>query len=362
MSRFRFTALTLLLAFDPGAIAGAQSKFLTAEDIAEWPSPPTEHRIPYGNDPLQFGELRLPEGPGPHPVAVVVHGGCWLARWDIQHIGRLAQALTDAGLATWTLEYRRIGNPGGGWPGTFQDIAHGADHLLTLAKDHALDLNRVLAVGHSAGGQFVLWLAARHRIPEGSPLHSKDALRLRGALALAAAPDLALAHRKGVCDNVIDKLMGGSPEEVPDRYRQGSPIEMIPLGVPQILVNGAHDLPRRLAAVEGYAQAARDAGDSVQVITAEDSAHFEVIAPDSSTWPMVRDAALSLVGLVRASTEKASVAPGKDLISPMNSPVSGNNGSRPSSNPVWSAPPDGQNDLASGPLEHAQVTHPTEPA
>ena len=103
-------------------------------------------RLRYGSDPLQFGELRLPPGAGPHAVAIVIHGGFWRAAYDLEHITTVCEALTRAGVATWNLEYRRIGNPGGGWPGTLLDVAQGADHLRNLAGENRLDLARVAAV------------------------------------------------------------------------------------------------------------------------------------------------------------------------------------------------------------------------
>jgi acetyl esterase/lipase len=141
--------------------------------IFSTPPPPATERIPYGPDPLQFGDLRLPEGPGPHPVVVVVHGGFWRARWDLEHIGHACAALTrEAGVATWCIEYRRIGNEGGGWPGTFLDVGAATDFLREIAKTHSLDLDRVVTIGHSAGGHLAVWLAARQHIPKDDSLHT----------------------------------------------------------------------------------------------------------------------------------------------------------------------------------------------
>jgi acetyl esterase/lipase len=253
-------------------------------------------RFRYGAEPFQFGELRLPEGPGPHPVAIVIHGGCWLARYDLAHIGALSEALTDEGIATWTLEYRRVGDPGGGWPGTFEDIARGADHLRVLALEHPLDLERVIAVGHSAGGHLALWLAARERLPEHSPFRPFDEVAVQGVLGLAAAADPAFLHEREVCGHVIDRLMGGSPAEVPDRYRQGSPAELVPLGLPQVLINGGRD-PFWSSVAMRYFDAAEASGDLVRVTVAPESGHFEMLDPASTTWPTVRDAALELLEL-----------------------------------------------------------------
>lgn len=152
---------------------------LTFEDIQKLPTPPADHRIAYGTDPLQFGDLRLPHGKGPYPVVVVIHGGCWYSEYDLKHVASFSAALTRLGVATWSLEYRRIGNSGGGWPGTFQDVAHGTDYLRVLARTYSLDLKRVIVAGHSAGGASALWLAARGNFPKDSPLYKSDPLPLR---------------------------------------------------------------------------------------------------------------------------------------------------------------------------------------
>ena len=271
------------------------AQYITTGDVAGWESPHADARINYGTDPLQFVELRLPKSPGSYPIAIIIHGGCWLAQYDVKHIGRFASAVTELGIATWSLEYRRVGDAGGGWPGTFQDIARGADHLSVVANKYSLDLNRVIVIGHSSGGHLALWLAARRQLPQESSLFSANPISIQGVLALAPATDLQHRHRVGVCDGVVDKLMGGSPEAVPDHYRQGSPSEMLPLGVKQVILIGDHDTQSRIAASNMYFERAKQAGDSIKIIRAEESAHFEVIAPHSSTWKLVRDAALSLL-------------------------------------------------------------------
>jgi acetyl esterase/lipase len=265
------------------------------DDVPALANAPAGEKHAYGDDPLQFGELTLPDGDGPHPVVVFIHGGCWLAEYDLPHTHSLARALADEGFAVWNLEYRRVGDEGGGWPGTFEDIANGADQLRKLAKEHPLDLTRVVAMGHSAGGHLALWLAARPKLPEGSELHSADPLKLVGVVALTPAPELDDLHERKVCGHVIDKLMGGGPEQVPDRYRQGNPSQLAPLGVPQKLIVGKYDESWAWAG-ELYAKTAREARDEqVEVIVAPESGHFEVINPKSSTWPLVVDAVKALL-------------------------------------------------------------------
>ncbi len=224
-----------------GAVAAEQRGPL---ELATAPVPPGARRIAYGSGPLQFGELRVPSTPGPHPVAIVVHGGCWLAKLGnldaravaLDNMRPLAAALTEAGVATWNIEYRRLGDEGGGWPGTFLDVGRGADFLRTLARDERLDLGRVVSIGHSAGAHLAMWLAARSKLPATSDLYAPDPVRLTGVVSLDGPADLkaTLPLERPVCGApVVTNLIGGSPEALPERYRDASPIERLPLGVPQ---------------------------------------------------------------------------------------------------------------------------------
>src|SRR5215475_9605461 len=147
----------------------------SSRDILTRAATPADDRISYGPNEFQFGELRLPKGAkgnGPYPVAIVIHGGCWMAEYGLSYMGHLSAGLTEAGVATWSVEYRRVGNSGGGWPGTFEDVSRAADHLRKISKQYNLDIDRVIAVGHSAGGHLALWLAARKSLPKGSPVYS----------------------------------------------------------------------------------------------------------------------------------------------------------------------------------------------
>lgn len=273
-------------------------KLMTSADLAGFENPPPDARIHYGDDPLQFGDLRLPEGDGPHPVAVFIHGGCWKAEYDIRHSSKLAAAIAESGVATWSLEYRRVGNDGGGWPGTFTDIGGGADHLRSIAENHSLDLERVIAMGHSAGGHLALWLAARSRIPAEVDIGKAEPIALKGVLAMAPAADLAYLYGTKVCDHVVDGLMGGSPEDVPERYRWADPVQLGPDGVPQVLLFGKYDDDWNPAG-ERYLEAAMIRGDNVRTILADESGHFEMIDPDTTTWPIVADAVHDMAGTGR---------------------------------------------------------------
>jgi acetyl esterase/lipase len=260
---------------------------LTFDSLAAIAAPPPEHRVAYGPEPLQFGHLRLPRGPGPHPVVLFVHGGCYLSQYNISHAAPLEQAFADSGYAVWSIEYRRVGDEGGGWPNTFLDVGRAADYLRTLATQYPLDLGRVVAAGHSAGANFALWLATRQRLRRDSPLWVERPLRIDAVLGLAPAPVLASLHAQGVCNRVIDKLMGGPPDGVPERYGDVSPAQLIPIGVPQLLVVGTLDRGWGPAGREYYALA-RSAQDSmVGMVEAPDAGHFDVVAPTTSTWAIV---------------------------------------------------------------------------
>jgi acetyl esterase/lipase len=287
------------------AVAGATglavalaAQGLRPADVNALPSKPADAIVSYGPDPLQFGELRLPKGSGPFPVAVVIHGGCWVSTFaTLQNTAALSDALRDAGVATWNVEYRRLDNPGGGWPGTFTDVGAAADRVRELAAKYPLDLGRVISVGHSAGGHLALWLAARPRLPASSPLYQASPLRLRAAVSLGGPGDLRGfgKYAQNICGApVIDQLMGGSPEAVSQRYKEGSPIELLPFGVRQLLIVGESDGVMPAQARDDYVAAARKSGDTADVAVVLGS-HFEVIAPTSAAWPTVRDRILALV-------------------------------------------------------------------
>jgi acetyl esterase/lipase len=268
--------IVFIIAMSLVALAGLARTFSqSSRGILVRPVPPADHRIAYGKDPHQFGELRLPNSPGPHPVAVIIHGGCWMAEYGLSYMGHLSASLTKVGVATWNIEYRRIGNEGGGWPGTFQDVAQGTLYLRDLAKTYPLDLNRVVVLGHSAGGHLALWLAAQKQ------------LQLRGVLPMAAITDL---RRKGTaCDGSVERLLGGAPND------PASPIELLPIRLRQTLIQGETDkiVPPEMAKV--YADRAKQQGDDIKLVVIEKAGHFELVDPESFAWPRVRDEVLEML-------------------------------------------------------------------
>ncbi|MDB5972358.1 MAG: Acetyl esterase/lipase [Hydrocarboniphaga sp.] len=264
---------------------------LTWTELSQRPLPPAGERIAYGRDASQFGELRMPAGEGPFAVLMLIHGGCWLSDYDYRYMSHLATAVSAEGHATWTIEYRRLGDSGGGWPQTFLDVGSALDTLRALAPRYRLDLRRVAAAGHSAGGQLALWLAARPRLPEDSAIRGRDPLPLCGAIGLAAITDLAQYRigPAGSCHASVEPLLGGTPQTVPDRYTQTSPRARLPIGVPQWLVQGRRDAIVSAASMCAYSRAARQAGDTVSE-RMFDGGHFDAASPQAPAWDAIRGA------------------------------------------------------------------------
>ena len=254
-------------------------------------------RLVYGPDPLQFGDLYVPNEPGLYPIVILIHGGYWRARYGLDLMNSVAEDLAKRGYAAWNIEYRRVGNPGGGWPGTFLDVALATDFLRQLAPSYKLDLRRVVPIGHSAGGHLALWLAARPRIPlfvNNSPLagsqqpgnneETATPLMLAGAISLAGVVDLEMAWRLHLSNGAVVELLGGSFADVPERYAAASPAAMLPLGVPQVLIHGTNDDNVPLQVSQAYTNAARAANDPVTYIELAGVDHFDVIDPHSHAW------------------------------------------------------------------------------
>ena len=293
--------LTAIVVLHP--IAKAQSP--GPQQINKPPSSAVDHRIKYGKDPLQLGDLRLPEASGRHPVAVVIHGGCWKSG-ALQSTVALSSALTNAGVATWNIDYRGIDSPGGGWTGTFEDVANAVDYLSVLANSYPLDLKRVIVIGHSAGGHLATWVAARHRLPQQSPLFSKKPLPVQGVLNLAGPADLEnfLPLQNMACgDAVITKLIGGAPSEMRQRYEEASPVNLLPIGVKQVLIIGAKDKAVPPETGKKYEEDAKKKGDDVRLIVIENASHFDVIAPGSAAWPKVEESALSMLKATKTASK-----------------------------------------------------------
>ena len=253
------------------------------------PTLPPAPAIPYGEHPDQVANLHLPVGEGPFPVVVLLHGGFWRIGWDRTLMTPLARDLAGRGLAAWNVEYRRVGQEGGGWPGTLLDVAAAVDHLGSM---EAIDATRVIACGHSAGGHLALWLAGRHRLPDEAP-GANPAVRLRAVIAQAAVADLAGGWNDGFGRDQIAGFLGGQPADVPDRYRIVDPIGLLPFGVPQVLLHGTRDDVVPLAQSRAYVNAA---GSEAELLEFEDADHFDVIEPKHAAWQAVVERLLALFG------------------------------------------------------------------
>lgn len=238
----------------------------------------------YGPAASQVGDLHLPDATNP-PVICLFHGGFWRMPYGYGQMTPLAEDLKRRGWAAWNLEYRRIGEAGAGWPGTFQDVNAGIEHLTKLkAGGAALDFARVVAVGHSAGGHLALWAAGPRAL---GPHDALPQVRLMGAVGQAPAIDLRQVYELGCSNGVAKELLGGSPAEAPERYALASPPELLPFGVPQLVVHGEKDDVVPASMGRAYVEAARRAGDAAEYVELPGAGHFEHLDPAGPAWAAV---------------------------------------------------------------------------
>lgn len=274
-------------------------------DVLTRAARPPDLTIRYGDEPDQVADVHVPEGASHRnwtgeraPLAIFFHGGFWRAEFGREHTGPLADALTQAGFVVCAPEYRRSGQPGGGWPGTFEDAAMAADRLprLVAKATHGLvdrDQAGAILAGHSAGGHLALWAASRHRLPQGSRWRTEQQ-PWRGVVALGAVSDLWACYRKGLGNEAAAAMMGGGPTDfADDRYREADPMRLVPAG-PQIwLLHGLGDDRVPFTMMLDYAREARATGipaaDATCVLL-PGAGHFELIDPLSQEWPQVVDA------------------------------------------------------------------------
>ena len=275
-----------------GSIHGAHAAtpMKLADYLALSGPAPTAH-MPYGAAPSQYAELFLPAGSGPFPVAVLVHGGCWISKFGgITQLRNMAGALAARGIAVWNVEYRRSDEAGGGYPGTYQDMHAALDLLAAQAGRYPLDLRRLVAVGHSAGGQLVQWMAGRGRIPAGSPLHrAQPSLNVPAAVSLGGLADLRneASLIKSSCGRDTAELAGSPGPGRPDVFVDTNAAELMPNGSRTWLVTGELDTisPPRVA--HDYAARARKAGDAAEVVILPGASHYDEVAASSHAWPRV---------------------------------------------------------------------------
>jgi acetyl esterase/lipase len=254
---------------------------MSSDDILTLSPPPPDARLSYGADPNQFGELRVPHSSGPFPVVMNIHGGYWRSKYDLKHAGHLCAALTAKNLATWNIEYRRVGNQGGGWPGTFEDIANAHRFLPQIAKRYHLDSTKIVVLGHSAGGQLALCLAA----------HEPN---LKRVVSLAGVVDLQQAFELHLSNDAVVDFLGGKPKDVPEHYHEADPM-VLKIAATQWLIHGAADdtVPAFLS--RNYAEQKKRSGEDVHYLEISAGGHFELIDPRSTAWPKVEGTVLHLL-------------------------------------------------------------------
>ena len=286
--------MLLLMAWLP-VVGHAQAEtvtLLTAADYSRFATAEPDHRFAYGDDSQQFAELYLPATAPPHPLILLIHGGCYREAYDLRPISALARSLTRQGLAVWNIEYRRAGN-GGDFPAMFLDVGAAADFLREIAADYALKLDDIIAMGHSAGGHLALWLAARGRLEADDSLFVEDPLPIAGLIGLAAIAHIADALEQGMCGQALPTVVGhqgaGSPADSPSDLRQISPERLLPLGVAQIHLLGSQD---KLIGgnLKRYIEAAESAGDDIELVRLDGAGHFELVAVDRPEWQAALDA------------------------------------------------------------------------
>lgn len=258
-------------------------------EVLSRPAPPPDDVLRYGPEPEHVADLRIPpESTTPAPLILLLHGGFWRAEYDRTHLGPLASALAEEGYVVCLPEFRRTGMPGGGWPGTFDDVALATDTLPALVAEAVpwVDRSRIVLVGHSAGGHLALWAASRHRLPESSPWRT-DALATRGVLSLAGISDVDMCARLRLDDAAAQELLGGEPNEIPDRYAVANPISLLPTGQRTLLLHGTDDaiVPPEMS--RRYVETATVMGDDATLFSLDGVEHFGPIDPLSSAWPAV---------------------------------------------------------------------------
>lgn len=276
--------------------------------------------IEYGSHPTNFGELRLPLGDGPFPVVAMIHGGCWRSdRGSVNGYRSMARDLERIGIASWNIEYRRVGHEGGGWPGTFLDLGLALDHLEEIAKNYSINLSRVVVLGHSSGGHLAAWLATRRLLPETSEIRGQPNVTVAGVAISDAIIDPRVSDSVGengelACGvPILATLIDGSPESRSDRLHQISPVEWLPWGIPQEYVVSSDFYPVRpdrtyfggrvSMQIDDYPALALAAGDLVSVNLVDDAAHLDFYNPGTEAYETVLAAVLRIV----EQTAKANV-------------------------------------------------------
>ena len=277
-------ALTLLMAASPTPAAP-----LSVQDYMSLPRHAPDAIIRYGAAPAQVVELFLPKTKGPHPVVILLHGGCFLQEFEgLPQTSAIATDLAARGYAVWNVDYRKLGEAGAGYPGTFQDVATAVDRIRDEAARYGLDTHRVVALGHSAGGHLALWAASRARIPSASPLHTANPLPIAAAISLGGIGDLqgqGKVFGQPCGEDTLDRLLDTAHRARP--YADTSPAELLPSGAKTVMVQGVFDTVMPPYTGQAYVERARAAGDAAEIVVIPDAGHFDLVAPTTAAWKAV---------------------------------------------------------------------------
>lgn len=266
----------------------------TVQDYMSQAAVAPDARIAYGEAPQQVVELFLPKTKpqGRLPVVVLIHGGCYLAEYQgLPQTSPMAAALAAQGYAVWNVEYRKLGESGSGYPGTFLDVGAAVDRLRDEAGRYSLDLEKVVAVGHSAGGHLALWAAGRAKLSPASPLWKADPLKIRTVVSLGGIGDLEGQGTvfSGACGaEPLGKVIGLADRS--HAYADTSPAELLPLGVRVVMISGAFDHVMPPFTGLAFVERLRAAGDSADVAAIQDAGHYDVVIPTTPAWKMVVEA------------------------------------------------------------------------
>lgn len=289
----REATMDMLVAVAMVAIATAsnlQTEPMQLSEFAALARPAPDAQVRYGPASSQSIDVFVPKGSGPHPVAILIHGGCWMnlpgaGREQLRHLG---SELSKQGIAVWSIGYRRADEEGGGYPGTYRDVATAIDHLRSQAAKYNLDVGRTVVVGHSAGGHLALWAASRSQLATTSPFYDPAALQPATVVSLGGVGDLQ-SFSKLVpihCGpQILDRLIA---RDQPDPYSHVSPAELPPPSMPVVMISGILDRLVPPYVADDYARTMRKKhGKEVRLVTVPDAGHFDLVAHHSAAWRIV---------------------------------------------------------------------------
>ncbi len=268
-----------------------ESKLISLQEAVTTTQQPADYRLNYGPGVFQFGDLRLPEGEGPHPLVVIIHGGCWTAKYGLHLMDAMAERLTSLGFATWNPEFRRVGMKDAEWSDIFTDVLMATNYVDNLASRFNLDTKNIILTGHSSGGHLVLWLAHQQQL-----INKHGLMNVKAVVSLAPLTDLSKVASDDTlpCHNTVEGLMGGSLADFPQRYQQASPVQMADTSINIIVVNGDQDSKGFYSQFLDYRKIMKKRGRDIQHLEVGPSGHFEMITPGTNAWKDVEKTFLKL--------------------------------------------------------------------